>query len=219
MRLLLLFIALAVTLAIPFLIWGEGFEAMWTPERLAAVGPWAWALGLALLAADLLMPTPSTVVMSGLGLIYGIWLGGLLAAAGVVLSGVLGYGLCRLAGEKMAVRLVGERDFARVQAMLGRFGPLIVAASRWIPLVSETVSCLAGLTGMPFRRFLTALVCGALPLGLTFAAVGRLGIDRPATALGISALAPPLIWLVFARHFFTPPSKTDGEGDETRKFT
>jgi membrane protein DedA with SNARE-associated domain len=55
---------------------------------------------------------------------------------------------------------------------------------------------MAGLTRMPFPRFLAATACGALPLGLAFATLGGSGLASPAVALSLGALAPPALWLL-----------------------
>jgi uncharacterized membrane protein YdjX (TVP38/TMEM64 family) len=49
---------------------------------------------------------------------------------------------------------------------------------------------------MPFRLFVTALACGSFPVGFVYAAIGAAGIDRPALALGLSALLPVALWFV-----------------------
>ena len=36
---------------------------------------WAWALGIALIWADLVLPVPQTAVIAALGIIYGTLLG------------------------------------------------------------------------------------------------------------------------------------------------
>lgn len=199
MRLFWVFFGLAVVLLVPFLIWGEALEGWWTLERLAEFGRWAWLVGLGLLVGDVLLPMPSTVVMSGLGFLYGVWLGGLLSALGVVLSGLFGYGLCRLCGRGVAVWLAGEEDLARGERLFVQYGVWMVALSRWLPLLSEVMSCLAGLTRMRFGRFLVALVCGALPLGFGFAWLGTVGEGSAVVALCLSALAPPLLWFLLVR--------------------
>ena len=44
---------------------------------------WAWAVGIALIWADLVLPVPQTVVIAALGIIYGTVLGGLLGSVGL----------------------------------------------------------------------------------------------------------------------------------------
>lgn len=202
-RFLILVLYLGLLLVVPFLIWGPGMDHLWTMNRLESYGQWAWLVGLGLLASDLLLPLPSTVVMSGLGYVYGVALGGLLAASGAFGSAVIAYALCRWMGEPMARRLAGERGLAEGQALFDRCGGWIVALSRWLPLIAEIVACLAGMTRMPWKRFLFAAGCGCLPLGFAFAWVGHLGVRSPWTALAVSALAPPILWFVARRRLMS----------------
>jgi uncharacterized membrane protein YdjX (TVP38/TMEM64 family) len=59
---------------------------------LRGYGSWAWALGIALIWADVLLPIPQTAVIAALGIIYGSLLGGLLGSFGLITGGLLGYG-------------------------------------------------------------------------------------------------------------------------------
>ncbi len=209
MRLLWLFVILAIALLIPFLIWGEPLEKTWTREGLEAMGAWAGLVGVGLLIGDLLLPLPSTVIMSALGYLYGIWFGGALAALGSIGGGLTGYGLCRLLGQRAAVALAGARDLDRGRTLFEQHGAWLVALSRWLPILAEAIACLAGLSRMPFRRFLAALACGSVPLGFTFATIGHWGAEAPLTALGISALAPPLLWWLIGRRLTAPSQKQE----------
>lgn len=89
-RFFLLMMALGLLVVLPFVIWGEGMDTIWTVAHLTSYGRWAWAVGVGLLVGDLLMPIPSTVVMSGLGYVYGVLIGGLVATAGAMGSAMLG---------------------------------------------------------------------------------------------------------------------------------
>ncbi len=200
MRLLWIFLGLVVLILIPFAIWGDALEAMFTPtgaaDWLGRYGGWAWAAGMALLVADLALPIPGTAIMSALGYVYGPLIGGLLSAGGSFVSGALGYGLCRLLGRGAAVRLLGQRDLERSERLFANVGGWLVVLSRWLPVFPEAIACMAGLTRMPPPAFFLALACGSLPLGFTFAAVGSIGVENPALALLLSAALPPLLWLM-----------------------
>jgi uncharacterized membrane protein YdjX (TVP38/TMEM64 family) len=50
---------------------------------------WAWAVGIALIWADLVLPIPQTAVIAALGIIYGTLLGGLLGSLGLITGGLL----------------------------------------------------------------------------------------------------------------------------------
>jgi len=198
-RLLLIFLVLALLVVVPFLIWGDWFEASFSQERtvetLRGAGAWAWLVGIALLVADLFLPIPGTVVMSALGLVYGWALGGALAAAGWVASGLLAYSLCRKLGRGVARFLAGEKGLAEGDRLFhAESAAWLVALSRWMPVLPEVVACLAGLHRMPFPRYLGALCAGSVPMGFAFAWIGHAGAERPIFAVLLSAGVPPLIW-------------------------
>lgn len=198
MRLLLWFIALSALVLAVWLAWGGAWEERFTLHGAVAwletAGPWAWAAGIALLAADLVLPVPGTVVMSALGWMYGVLLGGLAAAAGSMVAGLLGYGVGRLIGEKAARRLLGDRDFEKGKILFARGGGWLIALSRALPILPEALSCTAGLVRMPFGRFVLSLACGSLPVGLLYAWIGAAGRDAPGWALVFSLGVPALLW-------------------------
>src|SRR4029453_17765035 len=70
---------------------------------------WAWAVGIALIWADLVLPVPQTVVIAALGIIYGTVLGGLLGSVGLITGGLLGYVLMLTSARRMVKRFVGPR--------------------------------------------------------------------------------------------------------------
>lgn len=199
MRLFWLFVGLAGLVLIPFLIWGEGFERLLTGAGAVAwldqYGRFAWAVGILLLALDLVLPLPATAIIAGLGYLYGVFWGGLAGAFGSFLAGALGYGLCRAFGRGAARRLLGRDGLERGEALFASAGGWLVVLSRWLPVLPEVIACMAGLTRMPAQTFFAALVCGSLPLGFAFAAIGRTGTEHPWLALLLSALVPPLLWL------------------------
>ena len=199
-RVLLVSAALVLLGAIvPYLIWGDALEAAFSVEGarawMSGYGVGAGLAGVGLLVADLLLPIPSTLVMSALGLAYGTWLGGLYAAAGTMLAGLVAYALSRWLGRPLALRLAGEEGLRAGEGLFARGGAWLVAGSRCLPILPEAVACLAGLHRMPFRTFLFALACGSVPTGFLFAAIGALGQAEPAWALGLSVVVPVALWL------------------------
>ncbi|MCB1208489.1 MAG: TVP38/TMEM64 family protein [Verrucomicrobiales bacterium] len=202
---------LLALIIIPFLIWGERFDGALslegTRQWMAQYGAWAWLAGIGLLVGDILLPIPSTVVMSALGLSYGWWWGGLISAGGSITSGVVAYGLCRAFGRPAAHWIAGADGLQRGEELFAQKGGWLVALSRWTPVLPEAVSCLAGLVRMPWRTYLGSLVCGSVPLGFAFAAIGHLGQDRPGLAIALSAIVPILLWAIATRWIKRPAGK------------
>ncbi|MFT5467733.1 MAG: putative membrane protein YdjX (TVP38/TMEM64 family) [Verrucomicrobiales bacterium] len=194
-----IFLLLVLVLG-PFLIWGEFFETFFSVEKgkawLDDLGPWAALAGIGLLMADLVLPLPGTTIIFLLGMKYGFVVGGLAGAIGSILSGILAYGVCRTWGRRPARWIVGEADLEKGERVFRRSGGWIVALSRWLPMAPEIIACSAGVARMPFRPFLLALICGGVPLGFSYAALGAFGKDQPLIAGALSLLIPPILWAI-----------------------
>ncbi len=152
------------------------------------------ALLLVLLVGDLILPVPSSVVMSVSGMAFGVVGGTILNGVGSVCGALLGYSLCRRFGAKAFARLVGSQDLPHLRAQFETRGSWVVLASRAVPMVTETVSCLAGLLRMPAPQFLGLTVAGSVPLGAVYAWAGaelgaRAGVGGPV----VVALVLPLL--------------------------
>lgn len=203
MRLFWFFLILAVPVLGGWLLWGGAWETQFTLEGsvrwLERAGPWAWAAGILMLLGDLVLPVPGTIVLSALGFVYGTWLGGLIASAGLMAAGLAGYGVGRLCGEGLARRWLGSRDFERGHALFASGGGWVVALSRALPILPEVISCMAGLLRMPFRKFLTSMACGSLPMGFVFAWIGQAGRDAPWLTVALSLMLPALLWALASR--------------------
>jgi uncharacterized membrane protein YdjX (TVP38/TMEM64 family) len=62
----------------------------WT-DVLESVRTWAWAVGIVLIVADLILPVPQASVLTALGAIYGLVLATLIGTIALVLAGVMAY--------------------------------------------------------------------------------------------------------------------------------
>ena len=186
----------AFALSVPVLIWlaedPDRFDAR-SLEEMLRLSAWGWGIGILLIVADVVLPVPSTAVMAALGVIYGPVTGGALSAVASILSGSVAYGMARALGRRNAVRLAGPNGITEARHLLTRWGLPLIAASRWLPVLPETVPFVAGLTAMPFGRFLAALAAGSVPLGFVFATAGHLGRQAPVVVVIGCALAPAAV--------------------------
>ncbi len=194
-RFLLVLLFLMATIVLPFAIWGDALETVLSQEKLR---DWlegsretAWVIAIGLLAVDIVMPIPSSVVIGVLGIVYGTVLGGVIAVAGLLANGLLGYAICRALGRRLAVRLAGADALGVADRLFAHQGGWIIAVSRSLPVLAEAVAMSAGLAAMPVRRMLAAMIAGAVPVGFIYAGVGDLGAEDPviviAVCLGLSA--------------------------------
>ena len=156
-------------------------------------GSWAWALGVGLIWADLVLPIPQTAVIAALGIIYGSLLGGLLGSLGLITSGLAGYLLMLTSARRFVRASLGASRCARWRAF-ERGGAWAIVVTRSLPYsVPEAMVFLAGLGGMPMRKFITALTIGSVPTAFAFAAIGAGWADQPILALLVSYVLPILL--------------------------
>ena len=69
-------------------------------------------------------------------------------------------------------RLMARPGFARVQDLVAQWGAPLVTASFLTVGIQTLVNLVAGLTQMPLRRYVPALVLGSLLWGFLYATVG-----------------------------------------------
>lgn len=104
-------------------------------------------------------------------------------ATGVFLAAVagdaVGYAFGSRLGRPWLVARVERgrfdaRHLARAETFYARFGWFAVVAARWIPWVRTFTPVLAGTARMPYARFASANVVGALTWGVALVALGHL---------------------------------------------
>ena len=155
---------------------------------------WAWAVGIVLIWADLVLPVPQTAVIAALGIIYGTLLGGLLGTLGLITSGLLGYGLMLTSARRFAQRFAGSRSLRKMESLFDRGGAWAIVLTRSFPYsIPEAMVFLAGLARMPIRKVTVALTIGSVPTAFAFAAIGAGWADQPILALAVSYVLPILL--------------------------
>jgi len=166
-------------------------EANESLAGLREYGPWAWALGIGLIWVDILLPIPQTAILAALGVIYGMWLGGLIGTVGLISGGFLGYALMLASARRVVQRLAGLDSLQKMERLFERSGAWAIVLTRSLPYsVPEAMVFLAGLARMPLRTFGAALVVGSVPTAFAFAAIGDAWADQPLYALGVSYVLP-----------------------------
>ena len=147
-------------------------------EALAMKGGWPGGAAIVLiLGVDLILPIPSSLVMIMSGVLFGGVGGGLLSFFGSMLGNVAGFELARKYGLAFARRLMGKKDFSRLGHVLEQYGPLAIILSRPIPILMETLSLVAGITGMKRRSFLVSCCAGTVPVSFIYSFAGSLSLE------------------------------------------
>ena len=125
-----------------------------------------------LLAIDIFLPVPSSLVMVLSGAAFGVVWGSLLSLVGSVGGEFLGFELVRRFGRTASRRLVGDDEIRKLERLFIRHGAVAVAITRALPVVMETMSVVAGLSGMRRSVFLISSIVGTVPIVVVYAYAG-----------------------------------------------
>jgi uncharacterized membrane protein YdjX (TVP38/TMEM64 family) len=182
-------LVIAVTLLIPivpFVIVGELPGERWlSAQDTSAV--WFGMAGAGLLASDVLLPIPSSIIGTLLGARLGFLSGWFWCWTGLVAGNLIGY-------------LAGRLLFSRFNVHLPQAPTLLVLfVSRPVPVLAEAVTIAAGAGKMRFAQF--AFVCvisnGMLAGALAGNGAAYLPDDVTGPGLALPMLLPVIAWLIW----------------------
>ncbi len=189
---------LAVTF-VPFVVYEESITAavesyVRSDQPLVAI-----AFGTAaLLACDVLLPVPSSLVATASGLLMGWPLGTLVTWMGMNVGAFMGYWIGSTAGRRVVRRFVGDDALQRAGVSYEKWGDWSLIVSRAVPVLAEASVVFAGTARMPFGRFATWTGIANAAIALVYAAVGAFALETQTflLAFGASIALPGIaMWL------------------------
>lgn len=161
---------------------------------VADLGWWAPLAYVGLVVFRQLLALPAALVLLVGGLCFGGVLGTVLGTIGVVLSGLLKFGVARAVGRDW---LRGRAGWAHLDARVARLGPVVVGLGTAYPAGPlAPFHWGAGLSSIPLGSFALALVLGAPVRASAYSFLGAslLDVGSPAfvATSGLLALAVAL---------------------------
>ncbi|HUQ89651.1 MAG TPA: VTT domain-containing protein [Vicinamibacterales bacterium] len=177
---------------------GFSFEP-WARSWMAHAGVSGGAVVIGLLAADIFIPVPSSIVMILSGAAFGVVWGSLLAFVGSIGGEWLGFELARTYGTSLSTRFIGDAaERQRLNDALMTHGAAAIVVTRALPVVMETMSIVAGLSPMRRSTFLIASTIGTAPIVVVYAYAGaksrETGSLVPAIVILMAVAATGWIW-------------------------
>jgi len=127
-----------------------------------------------LLAVDVVLPIPSSVISIAAAVMFGVLIGSLLIFIGMTLCCLFGYYLGRQ-GHSL-VRVYSENDKQQsVKKWVQRWGAWSLLVSRPLPVMAETSIVMAGMTRFPIKRFLVYTIPANAVIAILYGGLVYLG--------------------------------------------
>ncbi|MFL6210296.1 MAG: DedA family protein [Pyrinomonadaceae bacterium] len=130
------------------------------------------------------IPLPSEVIMPFSGYLvytgrFNLWLVAVAGAVGCVVGSMVAYWVGMYGGRPLIEKygryvLISHRDLDLADRWFGRYGEIIIFASRLLPVVRTFIAFPAGVARMNVPRFIIYTFLGSLPWCLGLAYVGQL---------------------------------------------
>lgn len=197
-KLLVLTLILLVLILVPFLIWEETMNAM---ADAFLQGNRPAIMVVVLLAADVLLPIPSSVVSTASGYLLGFPFGLAACWAGMTLGSILGYVFGRYAGRSLVQRFLSEKEMADSAADFEKRGDWMLMISRPIPMLAEASVIMAGVLARPFPRFFAITALANAGISAVYAAVGAFSVTTHSFLFAFfGAIAVPFIAMRLRKH-------------------
>jgi len=203
---LTLCVTLALLGALTWALWSSGFFAARSEEDLQAYiqrfAPYSHLVFFALqLSSVILAPIPSNLTAAVGGLLFGTWWSFFLTAAAVALGSAVVFQLARVLGRPFAERFVSRKNWDKYAEVFRRKRDLFLFLAFLFPFFPDDILCImAGLTDIPFRRFLLLVVL-ARPWGLLVACgVGGSALRIPLGGMAALGIAGAAVFLLAMKY-------------------
>ena len=185
---------------IPFLLFGERVNA-WLAQWSASPGsePIVAATVIVLLATDVFLPIPSSVVSTLAGSQLGAVSGTAVTWAGMTAGAVIGFAIARRFGPRLVKWLTRTDDLDRTTRLVERFGPVLLVIGRGVPVLAEATVLWFGMHGLSWKKFLPPVLLANLGLALAYCLFGELAqrYDSLPLALAVAIGLPVLMVAAF----------------------
>ncbi len=161
---------------------------------ISSFGIWAPLMFFLLQTAQVIVaPIPGNVTALAGGAMFGFWPALAISTAATVVGSALAFGLARLFGRPLVVRLVGEATVTKYVDAFAKKSTFLLAAMFLIPFFPDDALCLiAGLTAIRWLPFLVIVIITRPPGLVVSTLVGSGDLVMPVwgwVLIGIAAAA------------------------------
>lgn len=127
----------------------------------------------------LIVPIPSEVVLLATGMIWGIYVGGLMGIIGSMAAGLLCFYISKKGGRPLAEKFVGEKAINIADEFIKKHGIKAIIITRFIPFIPfDVISYTSGLVDIDIKKYSLGTLIGSIFRAFFYAFLGSLFLSK-----------------------------------------
>ena len=153
------------------------------------------------LMLDVIFPIPNGLTNTLAGASLGWTMGSFVVWIGLNLGSCFGYFIGRFAARPFAKKLINKSDLNQAQATLSKFNIITLIISRPVPAFAELSTLAAGITNMPFMKFVYVMILSNIGVAIVFSGLGAAALSSGSSTLAFfgAALLPALLYFLYRK--------------------
>lgn len=186
----------AIFLETPFSRYGE-IALAWAGENTVYTS----IVVMTALAADVFLPVPNGLTNTLAGASLGWALASIVVWIGLNLGAVFGYLVGRFAARPLAQKIVGLDDLKKAEDSARDIDVMSLILARPVPAFAELSTLAAGITNMPFRKFIYVMILSNIGVAIVFSGLGAAALSSGSSTLAFfgAALLPAMLYYLYKK--------------------
>ena len=129
------------------------------------------------LTADVFLPVPNGLTNTLAGASLGWALASIVVWMGLNLGAVFGYLVGRYAARPLAERIVGTDELRKAEDSASDIDVMGLILARPVPAFAELSTLAAGITKMPFKKFIYVMILSNIGVAVVFSGLGAAALS------------------------------------------
>ena len=153
------------------------------------------------LTADVFLPVPNGLTNTLAGASLGWALASIVVWMGLNLGAVFGYLVGRYAARPLAERIVGTDELRKAEDSASDIDVMGLILARPVPAFAELSTLAAGITKMPFKKFIYVMILSNIGVAVVFSGLGAAALSSGSSILAFfgAAILPALLYLIYRK--------------------
>ncbi len=129
----------------------------------------------------LIVPIPSEIVLLATGIIWGVFIGGVMGIIGSMAAALLCFYISKKGGRPIVKKFVGDKAIDLADNFIHKYGMGAIIVARFLPFIAfDPISYASGLVDMDVKKYSIGTLIGSIPRAFFYSWLGSiLGITPP----------------------------------------